>query len=405
MHKSKFSLKGWVAASAVIGAAFVFGGAAQAAQTVDFAEAGSTTAITSKSVTPGGAFSFDVVYKGGANESGLGLKLRYNPAQFAAINVVSGQTFMSCNIGGAVGTVGDSTDGIQKQTGSFSGFGGQFVAGWIYTANDAGAVKWPNGPAPAAANDCLVNSGSATNSGSDVRLFRVNATTVAGFTGSTTMELTADGNFSYAQASPGVTNKTLTLTQGTAAGPNIVSAVSRKAQGAGSFDLPLAANSIGPSAASAAAAGGAISIDPRGSGTHTMRVTFDAAVTSASVTASGLTWNGTAGVSSSVTVGTVVFSGNTIEIPLSGVQNDTRVLVNIGSINGGAASTQVALGVSRGDVNASSAVNVQDVNAVKSQSLQPISSTNFTRDVNADGVINVQDVNAVKARSLIGRLP
>jgi hypothetical protein len=398
MHKSKFSLKGWVAASAVIGAAFVFGGAAQAAQTVDFAEAGSTTAITSKSVTPGGAFSFDVVYKGGANESGLGLKLRYNPAQFSAINVVSGQTFMSCNIGGAVGTVGDSTDGIQKQTGSFSGFGGQFVAGWIYTANDAGAVKWPNGPAPTAANDCLVNSGSATNSGSDVRLFRVNATPVAGFTGSTTMELTADGNFSYAQASPGVTNKTLTLNAGSGGGLALLTTgdaiVSRKVHGAFTCEVPVSAAGVitGTGAASNA------TVESRQAtvaAPHRVVFKFNQNVTSVQG------GNVAVAVASGVApTATTTFSGSEMIVDLSGVTNGQRVSITGNNINGAGVNASIVLGFLVGDVNNSRSVNSTDAAAVRGQNLVALSASNCKFDVNVSGAINSTDAAATRGQNL-----
>jgi hypothetical protein len=398
MHKSKFSLKGWVAASAVIGAAFVFGGAAQAAQTVDFAEAGSTTAITSKSVTPGGAFSFDVVYKGGANESGLGLKLRYNPAQFSAINVVSGQTFMSCNIGGAVGTVGDSTDGIQKQTGSFSGFGGQFVAGWIYTANDAGAVKWPNGPAPTAANDCLVNSGSATNSGSDVRLFRVNATPVAGFTGSTTMELTADGNFSYAQASPGMTNKTLTLNAGSGGGLALLTTgdpiVSRKVHGAFVGEVPISAAGVITGAASASN----VTVEPRlatAGNPHRIVFKFNQNVTS--VQGGNVTVAASTGTAPTATT---TFSGSEMIVDLTGVTNGQRVSVTGSNINGAGVNASIVVGFLAGDVNGNRTVQGSDVTFVQQRLLQPISATNFRADINNNGSIQGSDVTAVQQRLL-----
>ncbi len=214
MRKSEFSIKGLTATAVAVGAAFTLATGAFAAQTVVFAEQGTTAEITSKTVSAGAPFTFDVVYSAGANESGLGLKLRYDATKFSAINVVPGQTLTSCNIGGLAATA-DSVDGIQKQTGTFGAFNAQLVAGWIYSANDGGAVKWPNGGAPAGANDCLVNSGAATNA-LPVKLYRVSATPAAGFSGSTSLQLTADGNFSYAGASPGMSDKTLTLSAGAA---------------------------------------------------------------------------------------------------------------------------------------------------------------------------------------------
>jgi hypothetical protein len=399
MYQSKFSVKGLAAATVAAGAALVFASSAMAAvQVFDFAEASSVAPISSKTVTASTAFTFDVVYKGSGNESGLGLKLRYDKTKYSAISIVSGQTLTSCNIGGTTGSTGTApditTDGIQRQeTGTFGTYSGQFVAGWIYTAVDAaGAVFWPNGPAAAPATNCLVNNTATGAAGSDVKLFRVSATPIAGFTGSTTMQLTADGNFSYATGSTAPADKTLTLNAGGGGGLTLAASnpiVSRKTHGAaGVFDIPITSGIPITDAG--------ITIESRSIGSgHQIVYTFTtapAAAGTATVTNAGGTSVGSA---------TTAISGNSVIVTLTGVADNQRVNVNVSNVGGaGVFSNTVPVGFLLGDVDSSRQVGPTDINLTKAAAnAGVVNSTTFRRDLNADGSIGPTDINLVKARA------
>jgi hypothetical protein len=237
-----------------------------------------------------------------------------------------------------------------------------------------------------------VNSGSATNSGSDVRLFRVNATPVAGFTGSTTMELTADGNFSYAQASPGMTNKTLTLNAGSGGGLTLASSnpiVSRKTHGtAGVFDITVdGAQAIGSAS---------ITVEPRAIGTgHQIVYTFTTAPAAAGTATVTNASNASAGTA------TTAISGNSVIVTLTGVADNQRVNVNVSNVGGaGVFSNTVAVGFLLGDVDSSRQVGPTDINLTKAAAnAGVVNATTFRRDLNADGTIGPTDINLVKARA------
>jgi hypothetical protein len=54
------------------------------------------------------------------------------------------------------------------------------------------------------------------------------------------------------------------------------------------------------------------------------------------------------------------------------------------------------MGVLIGDVTGDGRVNSTDVTAVKQQTHQPVTQSNFRDDVNADGVIDSRDVTIVR---------
>lgn len=164
--------------------------------------------------------------------------------------------------------------------------------------------------------------------------------------------------------------------------PTPVSAVSRKMQGAGSYDINL------PFA-------GPAGIECRsGGGTNDYQVVFTFA---SPVNVGGATVSsGTGSVASTSGNGT-----NTITVNLTGVTNIQYITVKLTCVDDGVnlGTVQVTMGVLIGDTTANGAVNSGDVSQVKSESGNPISTGNFREDVTASGDINASDVSLVKAQS------
>lgn len=202
-----------------------------------------------------------------------------------------------------------------------------------------------------------------------------NFVVVVNTTGTTTSSVfsgTVSGFYNQA-AGPGACPSTPTA-------PNLVSAVSRKTNSAGTFDInmPLA---------------GATGVEGRdGAGSHMLVLTFDSPLQSGSASASG-----------SSTVGTPTFSGNQMFIPLSGVTDQQTVAVtttNVTGTNGGIlSSTSLNVGFLIGDVTGEGSVNSSDIGSAKSQSGIPVSPSNFRADVNNSGTITGSDVSQVKANA------
>lgn len=153
------------------------------------------------------------------NESGLGLKVKYDKTKFS--NVVVDQVYTKCMI---------ATPDQQESVPASS----QVVFGWIDTSVRRtssvpnGAVGWPATADPAApgATDGCLNPGNivTTQAGTTppLALFRMQMTTLGSFTsGTTTVSLTSEGNFSYANATPGFTDKSITITGAAAPACNL----------------------------------------------------------------------------------------------------------------------------------------------------------------------------------------
>lgn len=177
------------------------------------------------------------------------------------------------------------------------------------------------------------------------------------------------------------------ITKGTA--PKLLSAASRLIHGsAGPFDIDLPAS----------APYGIESRMPVPSGSYSIRLTFDRAVTSASVTIQA----GTGAAS------TPIANGNVLTVDLTGVstgQNMTLKLQNIVPQDGGTpGNATVSLSFLPADANASRTVTAADAALVKSWTGQPINSTNSRGDIDADGDIDSMDQTIVKA-SLNTALP
>lgn len=162
-------------------------------------------------VTVIGRYSTDNI-----NESGLGLKVKYDETKFTAGSVTVTALNTKCMIAPP-----------QLQS---AGAASQAVLGWIDTAirTPAGAVDWPYAADPATPNGCLnpntpANDTAATAAGA-VNLFRFQATLAPGVAVSTTTDITitADGNFSYAgPAAPGMADQVVTITAAPAPSCNL----------------------------------------------------------------------------------------------------------------------------------------------------------------------------------------
>jgi hypothetical protein len=207
MHKFKFSLTGLVAATATAGLSVVLSTSAMAAQDVSFVTTGGAVIGATQPAAPGvpitlvGRYSVNGSQTG--NETGLGIKVKYDAAKFSAVTVTS---FMSkCAIAAP-----------QVQT---NGASSQIVAGWIDSAiRPGGAVGWPGSVDAADPSGCLEVAGVAEDDAAKslpLELFRYTFTPVAAY-GTATIQLVSDGQISLANAGNTDINKTLTLTEAAA---------------------------------------------------------------------------------------------------------------------------------------------------------------------------------------------
>ena len=164
--------------------------------------------------------------------------------------------------------------------------------------------------------------------------------------------------------------------------PVVTSVASRKVHGsAGIFDLALTSNTSDPT------------IEPRGGPAHTIVFEFDKAVV-----------DGVASVTEgSATVAGTVFSGNQMQVSLSGVGDQQYVAVSVSgvlAVGGGPTGAGTArVGFLLGDVNESGLVNSTDILIVKLGSGGVATALNFRSDLNASGLINSTDILIVKASS------
>ncbi len=185
----------------------------------------------------------------------------------------------------------------------------------------------------------------------------------------------------YGSAASGAPNQ---LPQFTGSGELLVTtfAVSRKMQGANSYDinLPLA----GPAGVECRSGGAG--------NNYQIVVTFVGNVTYSSVSVT----SGTGAVSN--------VSGNntsTLTIDLSGVTSPQKIVVTISSLNDGFATSDLAIPmrVLVGDVTGNGSVNSTDVSQTKLQSGQAVTASNYRQDVSANGTITATDVSLVKLHS------
>jgi len=353
----------------------------------------------------GSTFTFYGMYtdNSGQPESGLGLKVKYNPAHLT--NLTISEEYTKCRIAAA-------------QVQSLTGTTAQAVMGWVDTSvRTAGAVGWPDladTVAGGATTPCLnpgaINTDTAagTASAPGQKLFRVTATMAAGCTSAgactSTVLLDSEGNFSYAPAAgAGFTNKSFQISG--AAAPTLALAasnpyVSRKTHGgAGTFDI-----AITPS--TSIANGASVTVEPRApqAGSHQIVMAFTAGVTAAqfpTVTATSPAGN---------LPTTTTFSGSEMTVTIGNagtpVPNGVRILVS-GTGTGTAAGVNpsVAVGFLQGDVqNGNGIVQGGDVTYVQQRLLAIANATNFKADVDANGTVQGGDVTRVQQR-LLTQLP
>ena len=164
-----------------------------------------------------------------------------------------------------------------------------------------------------------------------------------------------------------------------ACAPVLQGAVSRKVHGtAGTFDLPLAL--VTPPAVNHNP-----TTEPRQGPAQTIVLIFDKPLNGATVTIT----EGTA------TAGAPTFTGNSVVVPLTGVNNQQYVavtLTNVASTDGGTGgSGSVRVGFLAGDVNQNRVVSLADLALVSVQLAQPVTASNFLKDVNASGALTLAD--------------
>jgi Tol biopolymer transport system component len=184
----------------------------------------------------------------------------------------------------------------------------------------------------------------------------------------------------------------LNVTDTCAAPPmTLISVVSRKVHGsAGTFDidLPFSSSLPVPSPGIECRAGGGTGRD------HTLVFTFS----NTPVSGSASVVNGTGSVNGSPT-----FSGNTMSVNLTGVDNAQQIGVtvsvtdNFGGNFTNPAGIPVYMGVLLGDVDATGRVDGNDVSAVQSHTRQSTDNTNYRYDVDTNGRIDGNDVSATQA--------
>jgi hypothetical protein len=164
--------------------------------------------------------------------------------------------------------------------------------------------------------------------------------------------------------------------------------VSRKIHGsAGTFDIPLFL-------------AGRRSIENRSggpNGNYTIVFTFPSALTSV----------GGATVSSgigSVSQGAIGSDPHEYIADLTGVANAQYLTVTLNNVTdsagNSAATVPITMGILLGDVNASGRVDAADVSAVRQQTLQIVTSSNFRADINTSGRIDAADVSLARQQTL-----
>lgn len=162
---------------------------------------------------------------------------------------------------------------------------------------------------------------------------------------------------------------------------NAINAVSRKIHGgAGTFDigLPLA---------------GTPGIECRSGGAtndYQVVVTFGGPVT----------FSGARVTQGAGSVASTSTNGNQVFLNLTGVTNAQNIQVTLFAVNDGVTTNDVAIPMSVlvGDVDGNRVVSNSDVNLVKAQAGQTVTSSNFREDVNANGVLSNGDVSITQGQ-------
>ncbi|MBS0321919.1 MAG: S8 family serine peptidase [Proteobacteria bacterium] len=157
--------------------------------------------------------------------------------------------------------------------------------------------------------------------------------------------------------------------------PGVSALASRMVHGgAGTFDLALNNVPTNPTT------------EPRAGSAHTVVFTFSKPIASATATVT----EGTA------TAGTLVMSGNEVQVPLTGVTDQQYVTVQLSDIvatdSGTSAPVSVRMGLLAGNVKQTRLVTYADLLTISPQIAQTVTSANFLLDVNVDGLLSVTDL-------------
>ncbi len=137
--------------------------------------------------------------------------------------------------------------------------------------------------------------------------------------------------------------------------------------------------------------GGAITVEPRG-GPHKLIFTFNVPVTSiGNIVVTDK--DGASAVRANRTL-----AGNTIELPLDDIADNTRVGIVLNGVNGNL-TVQAAVGFLQGDVNSSKSVNATDIMTIKRRFSATVDVSNARFDLNLDGQITTADLGFVKNRA------
>jgi len=206
--------------------------------------------------------------------------------------------------------------------------------------------------------------------------------TVGGLANGTTYTCSVSATNS---AGAGASSGTVTVTPSAAAALALAQVQSRKTHAAaGTFDIVVDATQP---------VGGAVSVEPRAIGTgHKVVFQFNAAIVATGAVAC------TDAVAAPIGSCSAIAVGNDIEVTLTGIPDNRRVLVSLTGVNG-TGNVAAALGFLLGDVNGSRTVTAADALAIKGKAAQAVNVTNFMFDVNLTGGVTGTDILAVKGRS------
>jgi hypothetical protein len=145
--------------------------------------------------------------------------------------------------------------------------------------------------------------------------------------------------------------------------------------GAGTFDISMPLT-------------GTSGVEDRSSSTYNALFTFDGPVTSGQVTV----------LSGTATVGTILFSGNTMTAQLTGVTSAEVVTLRVQNINGdGQQHGDVPFGFLTADVNGNRIVDRPDLQQLQADRGQPVTAANFRDDINLSGIVDRPDLQSVRA--------
>jgi hypothetical protein len=112
---------------------------------------------------------------------------------------------------------------------------------------------------------------------------------------------------------------------------------------------------------------------------------------------------GTASSSAGTATNDPASGGNDCLVDLTGIANAQYVTVTLAGVvddHGNQGNVPATFGVLLGDVNGSKRVDAADVSSVRQQTLQTITTSNFTNDINTSGRIDAADVSIARQQTL-----